>query len=271
MAHSRLRPNLCASGSDDGTARLWAGRGLAEAAAVVRPPAGGAPVCSVALSPHDEHALALACADHAAYLYDLRSTAAPLAVLRGHRRAVSYVRFLGSGRLATASTDASLACWDLSGGVVRRWRGEPDSAASTGSGAAGSAGASAAQPEELAAWRRYEGHSNAKNFVGLAVHDGGRLLACGSETPASYCYATSWAAPLASHPLAAAATGAEAAAAAAAPSAGPAEFCCAVGWQPEGAAAGGPPLLAAASSSGRLQVLALEVQRPRDEAGEEGQ
>lgn len=37
----------------------------------------------------------------------------PLAVIAGHNRAVSYVRFMGASQLATASTDNTLKLWDI--------------------------------------------------------------------------------------------------------------------------------------------------------------
>ena len=37
----------------------------------------------------------------------------PLAVVAGHNRAVSYVRFMGASQLATASTDNTLKLWDI--------------------------------------------------------------------------------------------------------------------------------------------------------------
>lgn len=37
----------------------------------------------------------------------------PLAVIGGHRKAVSYVRFMGRDRLVSASTDNTLKLWDI--------------------------------------------------------------------------------------------------------------------------------------------------------------
>ena len=37
----------------------------------------------------------------------------PLAVTGGHKKAVSYVRFLGGNRLVSASTDNKLKLWDV--------------------------------------------------------------------------------------------------------------------------------------------------------------
>lgn len=39
--------------------------------------------------------------------------ATPLAVVAGHSKAVSYVRFLGGDRLVTASTDSRLKLWHV--------------------------------------------------------------------------------------------------------------------------------------------------------------
>ena len=37
----------------------------------------------------------------------------PLYVFNGHRKAVSYVKFLSSNELASASTDSTLRLWDV--------------------------------------------------------------------------------------------------------------------------------------------------------------
>ena len=65
----------------------------------------------------------------------------------GHRKAVSYVRYLSPGELVSASTDSTLRMWDVQG------------------------------HRDL---RTFSGHMNEKNFVGLSVD--GEFTACGSET-----------------------------------------------------------------------------------------
>ncbi|KAF3772146.1 E3 ubiquitin-protein ligase [Nymphaea thermarum] len=52
-------------------------------------------------------------ADHHIHYYDLRNVSAPLHVFSGHRKAVSYVKFLSNDELASASTDSTLRLWDV--------------------------------------------------------------------------------------------------------------------------------------------------------------
>lgn len=52
-------------------------------------------------------------ADRNIHYYDLRNISQPLYVFSGHRRAVSYVKFLSSNELASASIDSTLRLWDV--------------------------------------------------------------------------------------------------------------------------------------------------------------
>lgn len=52
-------------------------------------------------------------ADRQIYYYDLRNISQPLRVFSGHRKAVSYVKFLANNELASASTDNTLRMWDV--------------------------------------------------------------------------------------------------------------------------------------------------------------
>ena len=52
--------------------------------------------------------------DHNIHYYDLRSTAQALYVFKGHRKAVSYVKFPHRDTMLTASTDCTLRLWSLS-------------------------------------------------------------------------------------------------------------------------------------------------------------
>ena len=87
-------PCRLASGSDDGTVRVWSTR--ANRSMLVL--ANRANVCSVRFSPTNANMLAFGCADHHVYVHDLRNPSKPLSVLRGHAKAVSYVRFINGSR-----------------------------------------------------------------------------------------------------------------------------------------------------------------------------
>jgi E3 ubiquitin-protein ligase RFWD2 len=67
-------------------------------------------------------------------------------MLAGHRKAVSYVRYLNDNELVSASTDSTLRLWNIARHSVTRL---------------------------------FEGHLNEKNFVGLSAD--GEFIACGSE------------------------------------------------------------------------------------------
>jgi E3 ubiquitin-protein ligase RFWD2 len=52
-------------------------------------------------------------ADHHIHYFDLRNPSAPVHVFGGHKKAVSYVKFLSNNELASASTDSTLRLWDV--------------------------------------------------------------------------------------------------------------------------------------------------------------
>jgi E3 ubiquitin-protein ligase RFWD2 len=162
-----------ASGSDDRTVKVWA---LNQARAALTLDAG-ANVCSVAHHPARPHTLAVGGASHHALIYDLRSPRAPLATLRGHAKAVSYVRWLSDEELVTSSIDSTVRLWTAGGGA---WAaagapdaGGGDAAPDGGDGGGGGGGG-------WACTRVFTGHTNYRNFVGLGVC--GPFIACGSET-----------------------------------------------------------------------------------------
>ena len=97
-------PTLLASGSDDATVKIWSIREPASVATLSL----GSNVCAVRFAPTSAHLLAAGTAGTAAFLYDLRHAARPLAVLEGHQRAVSYVSFTGAGEVVTASVGSTL-------------------------------------------------------------------------------------------------------------------------------------------------------------------
>ena len=112
----------------------------------------------------------------------LRTTKRPLSLFRGHRKAVSYVKFLNNGReLVSASTDSQLKLWDLDS------RGELGKKCEAN---AGGDGAAETDDDDLLhaypAVRSFTGHVNEKNFVGLATD--GDFFTCGSENNSLYVY-----------------------------------------------------------------------------------
>ncbi|KAA8524383.1 hypothetical protein F0562_010826 [Nyssa sinensis] len=146
---SSADPMKLASGSDDGAVKLWnINQGGSTGTIGTK-----ANVCCVQFAPDSACYLAIGSADHKVYFYDLRNTRMPLVTLNGHKKTVSYVKFVDSTSLVSASTDNSLKLWDLSTSTSQVL----DSPLQT-----------------------FTGHMNVKNFVGLSISDG--YIATGSET-----------------------------------------------------------------------------------------
>ncbi|XP_029847726.1 E3 ubiquitin-protein ligase COP1 isoform X1 [Ixodes scapularis] len=146
---NKVDTKLIASGSDDAKVKLWS---IASDHSITSLEAK-ANVCCVKFNPESRFHLALGSADHCVHYYDLRSTKQPLGVFKGHKKAVSYVKFLNTTELVSASTDSQLKLWNIN------------------------------NPHCL---RSFKGHLNEKNFVGLATD--GDYVACGSENNALYIY-----------------------------------------------------------------------------------
>ncbi|KAL2645016.1 hypothetical protein R1flu_012603 [Riccia fluitans] len=164
---SRADPTKLASGSDDGCVKMWSINSDSSIATIKT----RVNVCCVQFPPDASHLLVFGSADYKIYCYDLRSTKAPLCVLASHNKAVSYVKFVDSGTLVSASTDNTLKLWDL------------NKASSCG--------------VDSSCALTYTGHMNEKNFVGLSVANG--YIACGSENNAVFAYHKSLPMPMASH------------------------------------------------------------------------
>uniref|UniRef100_A0A0M3IIP0 WD_REPEATS_REGION domain-containing protein n=1 Tax=Ascaris lumbricoides TaxID=6252 RepID=A0A0M3IIP0_ASCLU len=131
-----------ASGSDDAKVKLWSllsDRSVGSIDAKVN-------VCCVYFSPTSRHSLVFGSADHCVHLYDLRNTSKAVNVFRGHRKAVSYVKYCNENEVVSASTDSNLRLWDVNTGKCIR---------------------------------TMKGHQNEKNFVGLAT-DGSHIV-CGRQ------------------------------------------------------------------------------------------
>ncbi|CAM8941272.1 unnamed protein product [Rhodiola kirilowii] len=146
---SRTEPTQLVSGSDDCKVKVWCTNQEDSVLSIDMK----AQICCVKYNPGSSYNVAVGSADRHIHYYDLRNISQPLHILSGHKKAVSYVKFLSNSELASASTDGTLRLWDVN------------------------------QNTEV---RTFRGHTNEKNFVGLAVNS--EYLACGSETNEVYIY-----------------------------------------------------------------------------------
>lgn len=154
---------IIASGSDDARVKLWSINDEHSIATLE----AKANVCCVKFNPRSSCHLAFGSADHDVHYYDLRNMNKPLCIFKGHKKAVSYVKFLNTNEIISASTDSQLKLWNVN---------EP--------------------PYCL---RSFVGHVNEKNFVGLATD--GDYVACGSEDNSLYVYYKGLSKPLFSYKI----------------------------------------------------------------------
>ena len=145
---SAVDPHKIISGSDDCKIKLWSKQSSKSLLTLdIR-----ANVCTVRFSPKDSNLIAVGGADHRVFLFDLRKPSVPIFNEKKHSKSVSYVRFNNSGSsIISASTDSTLKLWSCC--------------------------------QDQNTWqldKTFRGHLNEKNFVGLALLDGG-LAATGSE------------------------------------------------------------------------------------------
>eukprot|EP00258_Populus_trichocarpa_P023960 XP_024439979.1 protein SPA1-RELATED 3 isoform X2 [Populus trichocarpa] len=112
---SSADPTMLASGSDDGSVKLWSiNQGVSIGSIKTK-----ANVCSVQFPMDSSRSIAFGSADHRIYYYDLRNSKVPLCTLIGHNKTVSYVKFVDTTNIVSASTDNTLKLWDLSMGTSR--------------------------------------------------------------------------------------------------------------------------------------------------------
>lgn len=161
---NRMDSHLMASGSDDSRVKIWSLNAEHSVATLE----AKANVCCVKFNPYSRYCLAYGAADHCVHYVDLRQPKEPLRVFKGHRKAVSYVKFLSDRELVSASTDSQLKLWSV---------------------------------EDNVSYRSFRGHTNEKNFVGLSTTNGSKddrrdLIACGSENNALYLYSKGLSQPL---------------------------------------------------------------------------
>lgn len=164
--YSLTDPTMLASGSDDGTVKLW-NINQGGSTSTIRTKAN---VCSVQFSPDSGRVIAVGSADHNVYCYDLRNVRLPLCTLVGHDKTVSYVKFVDSSSIVSSSTDNTIKLWDLSMSASRV----------------------ISNPAQT-----FTGHTNLKNFVGLSISDG--YFATGSETNEVFVYQKAFPMPVLSY------------------------------------------------------------------------
>ncbi|URD73711.1 E3 ubiquitin-protein ligase [Musa troglodytarum] len=157
---SRMEPTMLVSGSDDCKVKVWCTK---QEASVINIDMK-ANICCVKYNPGSSVHVAVGSADHHIHYFDLRNTSSPLRIFKGHWKAVSYVKFLSTNELASASTDSTLRLWDV---------------------------------KDTSPVRTFKGHTNEKNFVGLTVNN--EYIACGSETNEVFVYHKAISKPAAWH------------------------------------------------------------------------
>lgn len=157
---SCTEPTMLVSGSDDYKVKVWCTKNEASVINIDMK----ANICCVKYNPGSSNHIAVGSADHQIHYYDLRNISQPVHVFSGHRKAVSYVKFLSNNELASASTDSTLRLWDV---------------------------------KENLPVRTFRGHTNEKNFVGLTVNS--EYIACGSETNEVFVYHKEIARPVTRH------------------------------------------------------------------------
>ncbi|KAI9342934.1 WD40-repeat-containing domain protein [Obelidium mucronatum] len=216
-------PVLLASGSDDTKVKIWS----TTQKAAVQTIESKANICSVKWNPSSNHQLAFGSADHNIHYYDLRKASEPLHLLTGHKKAVSYVKFLSKNELVSASTDSTLRLWDLGGSL-------PIPVESVG------------KPQLV---RSYSGHQNEKNFVGLSINSTGEFISCGSENNTVYTYYNSLPKPAIVHSFG---NGLDVINGQEVMDPEPAQFVSSVCWKRKS-----PDVLIAANSVGGVKVMQL--------------
>lgn len=137
---NKVDNNLLISGSDDGRLKQWS---VKDRQSVFTLDAK-ANICTVQYHP-DGTLFAFGAADHNIYVHDIRSPSKPVQLLKEHKKAVSYVRWIDRQTILSASTD----------NTIKQWKGQE-------------------------CIKQHRGHTHEKNFVGLAVKDD--WFVCGSET-----------------------------------------------------------------------------------------
>ncbi|CAF3973843.1 unnamed protein product, partial [Adineta steineri] len=113
-------PKLLASCSDDCRVKIWSMHNDYSVTTID----AKSNVCCVKFKPDSQYNIVFGTADHNLYYFDLRNTREPCNLLKGHKKAVSYARFLSNNEIVSASTDSQLRLWRVTEGqCLRTYRG----------------------------------------------------------------------------------------------------------------------------------------------------
>ena len=128
--------------------------------------------------------------DHHIHYHDLRQPRDPVFIYRGHRKAVSYVKFMNSTQFVSAyvhhsiqrliSLQQILSSWIIN--IIFFFNSSTDSSLRLW------------DANKQSCVRTYTGHTNEKNFVGLTTS--ADWISCGSEDNAVYTYYKSLSQPV---------------------------------------------------------------------------
>ncbi|KAJ3384312.1 coatomer subunit alpha [Entophlyctis sp. JEL0112] len=224
-------PVLLASGSDDCKVKIWSTNQKKSVQTIE----SKANICSVKWNPCVSNQIAFGSADHHIHYYDIRKSSEPLYILQGHKKAVSYVKFLSRNEIVSASTDSTLRLWNLgstsassvasgpssptvsslfpplssfiesnltqnlASAIFRRSASSILNLQRTPTKLNPSACSSPMENQKPYCVRSFAGHVNEKNFVGMSINSTGEFIACGSENNCVYTYFSSLSNPIVSH------------------------------------------------------------------------
>eukprot|EP00297_Palpitomonas_bilix_P005033 CAMPEP_0113870896 /NCGR_PEP_ID=MMETSP0780_2-20120614/2339_1 /TAXON_ID=652834 /ORGANISM="Palpitomonas bilix" /LENGTH=662 /DNA_ID=CAMNT_0000856221 /DNA_START=174 /DNA_END=2162 /DNA_ORIENTATION=- /assembly_acc=CAM_ASM_000599 len=166
IAYSPVQASVFATGSDDGSVKLWSARQKGSSVSVFGAPEASN-VCTLAFHPTNSNLFAFGCADRCVYEADLRKPGHTVVNhFTGHHKAVANVRYIDPHHIVSASTDSTLKMWNTDTGELER---------------------------------TYTGHLNERSFVGMETFDS--YILTGSESNAAFLYHQSSQRPLLWHHL----------------------------------------------------------------------
>ncbi|KAG4097626.1 WD40 repeat-like protein [Neocallimastix lanati (nom. inval.)] len=164
-------PTLFASCSDDTTVKIW-NENVPYSALTIDSRAN---ICSVAFNPYNEYEVVFGSADHNIYYYDIRNAKSAWKCIKGHKKAISYVKFRNRFEFVSASTDNTLKLWSINPQSIDISSNNINNNNNNNN-------------EMVQLIRSFSGHLNERNFAGLSINKDGDFILCGSETNEIYTY-----------------------------------------------------------------------------------